>query len=301
MRADLRFQYTRTTEEALRLSKKPYRRLTAILSFSSLAHLPTASESDLNMSNPPEQEIVAIYSSLSPSKRRLALNEMMRLLLPKTFRPRYHPPHVDFTEHTEYRRYAAFELDALWNAQSVGFMTELLPLMYPYFAQLEGKTSIRCLDVGTRTGAGAALMADLFQSHFAMLRIEVDTIDNDDSFREYQLARWPHLRQALVGDVFNLPDDSYDIVVCSHTIEHIEDPIPFAQKLSRIARHFAFFYCPYAETDPIPGHYRVDDSLLDRLQPLEKRVIRSWWWRTRLDPGMQNCVFFVLSGGNTKQ
>lgn len=244
-----------------------------------------------------DDELVARFASLPPVKQRGALATMIRSLLPPSFIPRYRPPGVDLTRGREYRNYAAFELDALWNAQSLGFMVELLPMMYPYLATFEGKKqSIQCLDVGSRTGAGGALVSDLFQSYFAVLRIEVDTIDIDKSFQAYQIARWPHIRQAIIGDIFEIGDHTYDIVICSHTIEHLADPVAFARKLSRIARHYAFFYCPYAEDDPIPGHRRVDDTLLERLQPLERRVLPSWWWRTPKQQGMQDCVFFVLQG-----
>lgn len=247
-----------------------------------------------------EDELIALFTSLPPAEKRRILGRLTHALLPAKFVPRYHPPNVDFDNEGEYLNYAAFELDGLWNAQSIGFMVELIPLMYPFLAQLEEKKVIECLDVGSRTGAGAALMADLFQSYFSMLRIDVDSIDIDTTFHDYQIARWAHLRRPLVGDIFAVEDRSYDIVICSHTIEHIKDPLPFARRLTQIAREFVFIYCPFEEIDPIPGHYRIAQHVVDHLEPIEQRVLPSWWWRTKANPGMQQCIFFVLPGSERR-
>jgi SAM-dependent methyltransferase len=261
-----------------------------------------AADVEVELTATAEGDVVAAFGALSPDRKRVVLTEMMRRLTPDAFIPHFRPAPVDLVGYREFREYAAFELEVLYNAQSIGFMVEMIPLMYPYLTLLQDKKKVlRCLDVGPRTGAGSALLATVFQAYFAVLKIETDTIDLDGTFRDYQIARWPALQQVLIGNIFDLEDASYDIVISSHTIEHQEDPLPFARKLSRLARDFAFIYCPYDEINPIQGHHRVGDAVVDQLQPVGRQVVPSWWYRTRDALRMHDCIFFVLSGTDRKE
>jgi SAM-dependent methyltransferase len=49
------------------------------------------------------------------------------------------------------------------------------------------------------------------------------------------------LNQAVV-DVFRLPfkDYSFNSVLCSHTIEHVDDPVKLYRELNRVGRHVTF-------------------------------------------------------------
>jgi SAM-dependent methyltransferase len=234
--------------------------------------------------------VVEAFRKVPAERRASVLIDLFHSTVP----PDYGGFFVDRSKsEADQREQVLFELDGLVNAQSIGFAVEMIPLMYPYLQTLEGKDRyLEVLDVGSRTGAGAALLADIFMSYHSRLPTYVDTIDIDPTFHEYRSSRWPRLRQNLVGDVFSLSAKSYDIIVCSHTVEHLSEPIPFCRKLQAVAKNWVFIYCPYNEINPIPGHHTVNDALIDQLMPVEKRILPSWWWRPKGEPA--ECVFVVL-------
>ena len=49
-----------------------------------------------------------------------------------------------------------------------------------------------------------------------------------------------------VGNIYALPfrTDEFDSVLCSHTIEHVEDPVAFFKELSRVAREVTLVLPP---------------------------------------------------------
>lgn len=248
------------------------------------------------VSAPAARDPAAAFNVLSPAERRLAVRRMIAALLPGAFMPRFPPSDVEFSSHISFREYAAFELEALWNAQSRGIMVEMIPLLYPYLARLSvTKRVLRCLDVASGTGAGAALLADIFQSSFAAVRLEIDTIDLDDTFRDYQVVRWPNLQRAIIGNPLDLADGSYDIVLCRH-LEQSAEPDTFVRKLARIARDYAFVYCPRTGADPVTEGQSLPDAVIGQLQPLERRPVPSWGWRPDGPVRMQERVFCVIAG-----
>ena len=249
---------------------------------------------------PAAPDPAAAFTMLSPPEKRAAARRMIAALLPGAFTPRFPPSAVELSTYRAFREYAVFELEALWNAQSRGLMAEMMPLMYPYLARLSGaKRVLRCLDVDSGTGAGAALLADIFQSRFAAVRIEVDTISLDDTFRDYQIARWPNLQHVIIGDPLDLGDGIYDIVMCRH-FEPSGAPEVFIRKLARIARDFAFFYCPRDGADPGDGGCTLPDAVIDPLEPLERRMVPSWCWRPDGPALLQERVFCVMAGAAGK-
>src|SRR3546814_14561895 len=53
---------------------------------------------------------------------------------------------------------------------------------------------------------------------------------------------------------FELPSNTWDMVICSHVVEHLVNPREFIDKLRDICRGFAFVYTPYNENPRISGH-----------------------------------------------
>ena len=76
----------------------------------------------------------------------------------------------------------------------------------------------------------------------------------------------------IVGDIFNLDKhDRWDLVICSHTIEHVPDPDRFLGRLINLARDFVILACPYKENPEslIPEHlHSIDDAFLERHHPI---------------------------------
>jgi hypothetical protein len=241
-----------------------------------------------------DEELVELVAQRSPRDKRKILKSIIDSLVPEKFGPFFMPPTIPPQEVPAYK---AWELEYMANVQSMGFIVEMMPHIHKLLREFPIGV-YTCLDVGTRTGSGANLFGQLFGSLCSYIQIKVDTIDKDPTFADYQMARYKDVRHIMVGDVFQVPDQSYDFVICSHTLEHIDDPIPFAQKLTKIAKRYAFFYMPYNEQDPLLlDHRRIDDKLVDALNPINKAVIDSWHWRKGEEQTPQQCVFFATKGG----
>ena len=238
-------------------------------------------------------EILRLYAGLSSVQKRACWLHMRRSLTPQVLQPQWPPPGATDEQR---RELAIYQLDAFHNAQSIGFMIELISRLTGRMAQLPRQAEFTVLDVGCRTGAGSSLLGEAFPSHFTYSRLAVDTLDIDPTFREYQIARWPYIRQARIGNLFDLEDNSYDIVVCSHTIEHFRDPGPFVRKLQSVGRLLTAVYCPYNESNPISGHFCISPEFVDSFSPLDKEIFDSWWWRKGAEQQRQQVVYFTLRG-----
>ena len=57
---------------------------------------------------------------------------------------------------------------------------------------------------------------------------------NADIVQHVELPRF-----RLVEDIYNLPfqDEEFETVLCSHTLEHVEDPEMFYKELKRVGKH----------------------------------------------------------------
>lgn len=97
-------------------------------------------------------------------------------------------------------------------------------------------------------------------------------------------APWIALNYPLVDfqhrDIYDL-QDRYDIVFCSHCIEHVPEVERFVRRLTEICRGFCFIYAPFDERDPIHGH--INTITRDLFAPYgdraETHVMRSMGWR----------------------
>jgi 2-polyprenyl-3-methyl-5-hydroxy-6-metoxy-1,4-benzoquinol methylase len=104
--------------------------------------------------------------------------------------------------------------------QSTLFYAELLPLLTEWLLRQPRGSTFRLLDVGSSTGAGAELLARIFWTHFTGYRIHVDAIDVESTYERLSPLFNPHIFYR-VQDVFALAANTYDICICTHTIEHM--------------------------------------------------------------------------------
>jgi SAM-dependent methyltransferase len=171
------------------------------------------------------------------------------------------------------------------NVQSMQFMIDCLPMIRELIEGWPSDAPVRVLDVGTATGAGANLLATLYAGGILGRRMVVDAIDIAGGYLEqYVKAKFP-LVNYMVGDVASLPvEEPWDLVICSHTIEHIEDYRGFVTTLQKIARRWVLFYAPWNERNLIPEHVnRIDEPFLKRVGAVTWRIVDSPAWRPPLN------------------
>lgn len=177
----------------------------------------------------------------------------------------------------------SFSDDEYWkilnikDTQSITFYCELLPDIWSLYENFSGK--INLLDVGARTGAGTALIGYLHQIYsLNRLKIETEAIDIDDTFVTYARKHYPQANLKK-GDLFKIDSKSYDLVLCSHTIEHVDDPKIFLHELKRVARQYVILACPFDENKLIQGHKNsFNADFFEQTGAYKLRVYKSVTW-----------------------
>ncbi len=168
----------------------------------------------------------------------------------------------------------------IYDVQTLNNIVDCLQYFYEYCVEvnLPRWTEYTLLDVGARSGVGSNFLGQIFSdNHWAFgLKLIVDALDIDESWEKFSKTQ-PYINQYLFKDIFTMENNLYDFCFCSHTIEHLEEPLSFIKKVNSIARKFSMFYCPYEEYDPSPasGHRMIDDAIVDVCQPQFKKIIKS--------------------------
>jgi SAM-dependent methyltransferase len=202
------------------------------------------------------------------------------------------PTGLVFGSHDERRERSYRDLLA-FNKQSIAFYLEVLPYFYQYIldSRLPLESAYTFLDVGARSGAGANLYGEVFCDERWGYRIKliVDTTDINDEWNEYQKSNF-FISAYHNTNVFDMREKSYDIVYCSHTIEHLDEPIEFVRQLKKVAKYFAFISCPFNEINPIARHRCVGKDVIDACEP---KMFATYFSVNRWRPDLECCVFAV--------
>jgi 2-polyprenyl-3-methyl-5-hydroxy-6-metoxy-1,4-benzoquinol methylase len=173
----------------------------------------------------------------------------------------------------------------VYGVQSCVFICEILPTLWGLYP--EGLHRLSLLDVGSQTGTGSELLRYLHHpASFSRIKLDVTALDIDTTYRDYSRVLFPELRSRY-EDIFS-PDFSerYDIVLCSHCIEHVEDPSAFLARMQTLARQWVIVATPFGEKELIPGHlHRFDFEFFRRTGAVRTQVYRSLTWH-----GSMACV-----------
>lgn len=184
--------------------------------------------------------------------------------------------------------------------QSMQFMIDCLPIIRRLLSGIPTYETLSVLDVGTGNGAGANILATLYQGRFLGPRLKVDAIELVPLLKRYAEAKFP-LINYIVGDVltYNGPH-RWDLIICSHTIEHIAEPEQFVDHLTGLAHRWVLFYAPWKERTLIPGHVnRIDRRFLRRVGSKLHTIIESPAWFHSDEAGRRwyaKCVAFAVPG-----
>jgi SAM-dependent methyltransferase len=182
--------------------------------------------------------------------------------------------------------------------QSRLFYADLLPYLHHFLRRMPWGAVITMLDAGCATGAGADLLGLLHQTNANGHRYQVTGIDleTESSFNKpYADANFPHMTYVF-GDIFEIGNNSFDVVVCSHVIEHFKEPSRFMRKLQSISRLFALFYCPFEEKHLLKWHLRsINRTFIEAFDPSFVEVRESLGWR-HPDDETSRCAVFALPG-----
>ncbi|MCH5291937.1 MAG: hypothetical protein J1D88_09330 [Treponema sp.] len=156
-----------------------------------------------------------------------------------------------------------------FNKQSLAFYSEVLPYFYGYIeANIPMKKEYTLLDVGARTGTGSNFIGQMFADTDwgYKLKLTVDTTDTSRDWNDY-IKLMPYINRSYNTDIFDMKEKTYDICFCSHTIEHVDNPVDFVRQLKKIAKQFAFITCPFGEVNPIPGHHTITKEIVEECNP----------------------------------
>jgi hypothetical protein len=180
------------------------------------------------------------------------------------------------------------EFDRLRNVfgvQSCVFVCEILPTLWGLYP--EGMHRLSLLDVGSQTGTGAELLRYLHHpASFSRIKLDVTALDIDTSHRDYSRVLFPELRWRY-EDIFDPGfEGRYDIVLCSHCIEHVAEPEAFLARMRALAAQWVIVATPFGEKERIPGHlHSFDFEFFQRTGAERLHVYRSVTWH-----GSMACV-----------
>jgi SAM-dependent methyltransferase len=181
--------------------------------------------------------------------------------------------------------------------QTLQFTIDCLPIIRGLLKDWPREKPVRFLDVGAASGAGASLLASLYPGIFMGPPMIVDAIDKLPDYVDWARAKYPNIgyRSVNIWDL-EKPDQPWDIVFCSHIVEHLPEPEKFIARLAEFARHWVLIYTPWMEQNRIAGHnYTVDEALLARAGAVEHWIIDSPAWYNLAD-AESRCVAFTVRG-----
>lgn len=177
--------------------------------------------------------------------------------------------------------------------QSELFMVEIIPIIHELFFSFPQNKEISVLDVGPQTFSGTALLSRLHrQNTFNNLKMKISAIDIHDKFRLLGELFCPEV-EFITGNIFDITERKWDLIICSHVIEHVTNPLMFLRQLQKLSKQFVVVACPWHE-DPIvtTGHQNtIDKKFVRQSGALNLKIFTNFMWgKTR-----EVCIFTLPS------
>ena len=183
--------------------------------------------------------------------------------------------------------------------QSIQFMIELIPTIRTILKGWPAWKTLSVLDIGAASGAGSNLLATMYREHFFDVKMKVDALDIEPKFKSYADSHFPNIRY-MIGDIYKLDNTNvWDLIICSHTLEHIPDYRKFLTELQRRARYWVLAYVPYEEKSLIPLHHNsFTEKTVKSLEPIILQVMESPAWKAPIEKKeeVRKCILFVTKG-----
>jgi len=166
--------------------------------------------------------------------------------------------------------------------QSVGFAIDLCHLLQEELTE-PGEIRLSLLDVGPRSASGSNVVAQVFHPEsYSRVKLDVTALDIEDELQLHATINYPDVSYR-VGDVMD-SSQRFDVVTCSHTLEHLAAPGPVLDHLRRIARQMVVIAAPYRERlhpsipNPSCHLYSFDDAFFAEHVPRRLIVYSSPHW-----------------------
>lgn len=187
-------------------------------------------------------------------------------------------------------------LEKCYIPQSMQYTIDCLPTIRRLLLEFPRDKVLEYLDFGAGSGSGAQLIATLHRSSFIWCRLKVDAMDINPARAAYARHVFADI-DYIVADLFEYDRERrWDLVFCSHVIEHLDDPRPLIEELQRRARHRVILYAPFEENPLGHGHFfSITREFLESFEAESIDVIKSPAWGDPLDDGAR-CVLAVLPG-----
>lgn len=167
--------------------------------------------------------------------------------------------------------------------QSELFMVEIIPVIHQLYFNWPYNGTAEVLDIGPQTFSGTRLLARIHAPNsFNNLKMKITALDIHDKFVPLKDCICPEV-EFIKSDVFDVKDRAWDLIICSHVLEHVPKPLEFLAQLQRLSRRDVIVACPWNE-DPITtkGHCNtINKALVRRAGARDLRVFTNFMWGRR--------------------